>query len=131
MAETTPIQETEEHRESHTSTYWAVWRALLVLTVLEYFYAMYLSEDFLWLVLGLMCLASFKAGLVGWHFMHLKFEGKWVYLWLIPAGLLAMVFIFALYPDIGRQRSIWPDYPDEEEAAVAPPVLGPSIALRD
>ena len=32
--------------------------------------------------------------MVGWYFMHLKFEGKWVYAMLIPAGILAM------HPDV-------------------------------
>ena len=45
--------------------------------------------------------AVIKASLVGWYFMHLKFEGKWVYFMLVPAGILAMILIFALIPDIG------------------------------
>jgi cytochrome c oxidase subunit IV len=130
MAETIQVQESEEHRESHTSLYWAVWRALLVLTVLEYFYAKWMSEHFTGLVLGLMCMAVVKAFLVAWFFLHLKFEGNWVYIWLIPAGCLMIVFITALYPDIGMERAVWPDYPDEEEAAVAPPPAGPLICLR-
>jgi cytochrome c oxidase subunit IV len=130
MAETSLIHESEEHRESHASMYLRVWVALLVLTVLEYLYAMYMSEHFLGLVLGLMSMALVKAGLVGWYFMHLKFEGKWVFIWLIPAGILLMVFICALYPDVGMQRSVWPDYPDDEEAAVEPLRAVPTIALR-
>jgi cytochrome c oxidase subunit 4 len=104
--------------------YGKVWFALLVLTVLEYFYAAWKKDSFIVLVLGLMFLASVKAILVALYFMHLKFEGNWVYIWLIPAGFLVLVFIGALYPDIGMQRSIWPDYPDEEEAATAPAIPG-------
>ena len=29
--------------------------------------------------------------MVGWYFMHLKFEGNWVYGMLVPAGILAMI----------------------------------------
>jgi len=53
------------------------------------------------LVLGLVVLAVTKATLVGLFFMHLKYEGNWVYYMLVPAAILAMVFTFALYPDIG------------------------------
>jgi cytochrome c oxidase subunit 4 len=31
--------------------------------------------------------------------MHLKFEGKWVYLLIVPAIILAMVLVLALVPD--------------------------------
>ena len=37
------------------------------------------------------------------YFMHLKFEGRWVYFMLVPAGVLATIFVLALYPDIGMQ----------------------------
>ena len=32
---------------------------------------------------------------MGWYFMHLKFEGNWVYAMLVPAGILAMILSFA------------------------------------
>ena len=47
--------------------------------------------------------AIIKASLVGWYFMHLKFEGKWVYSMLVPAGILAAVFIFA--PDARHRHA--------------------------
>ena len=50
-----------------------------------------------------MAMAIIKATLVGWYFMHLKFEGRWVYFMLVPAGILATIFVLALYPDIGMQ----------------------------
>ena len=37
-----------------------------------------------------MVLAITKAFLVGWFFMHLKFEGRWIYMMLVPVGLLAV-----------------------------------------
>ena len=51
------------------------------------------------LLLGLLVLAIIKAGLVGWYFMHLKFEGKWVYLLIVPAIILATILVLALVPD--------------------------------
>ena len=75
-----------------------VWVALLVLTVIEYWYAAFLKDYFLVLVLGLLFLALVKAGLVGWFFMHLKFEGNWVYVLLVPACILATIIVLALAP---------------------------------
>ncbi len=93
----------DQHQEieSHNSTYLKVFGTLLVFTVLEYGYAMLLQEHFLALVLGLMGLATAKATLVAMFFMHLKFEGRWVYIPLVPAGFLATALVLTLYPDIG------------------------------
>ncbi len=44
-----------------------------------------------------------KAGLVGWFFMHLKFEGNWVYIMIVPAFVLATIFVLALSPDMAMQ----------------------------
>ena len=41
--------------------------------------------------------------MVGWYFMHLKFEGNWVYVMLVPAGILAIDPHVALIPDIAMQ----------------------------
>ena len=41
--------------------------------------------------------------MVGWYFMHLKFEGNWVYAMLVPAGILAMILTLALIPDVAMQ----------------------------
>ena len=32
--------------------------------------------------------------------MHLKFEGNWVYIMLVPAMILATIIVFALTPDM-------------------------------
>jgi|SRR5579864_1823310 len=120
MTETSLTHEQEHHEESHARMYFKVAGALLVLTLVEYSYASWMPVSFLVLVLGLMAMASVKAGLVAWYFMHLKFEGNWVYMWLIPAGFLMMVFILTLYPDIGTQRTFWPSYSDEDQGATAP-----------
>lgn len=81
-------------------TYLKVFLALLIFTVLEYFYARFTQDHFLALLLGLTALAVTKAALVAIFFMHLKFEGGWVYLLLVPATLLAVALVLALYPDI-------------------------------
>jgi cytochrome c oxidase subunit 4 len=93
----------DEHQdvESHTDTYFRVFVALFVFTILEYVYAMLTQSHFLALVLGLVALAVTKATLVAMFFMHLKFEGRWVYLLLAPVGVLATALVLALVPDIG------------------------------
>src|SRR5262245_18988998 len=99
MEATYPPTEHELHVESH-APYLKVWFFLLIFTLIEYFYARFFKDSFLILVFGLMLWASIKAAMVGWYFMHLKLEGRWVYGMLVPAAILAMVFIFALYPDM-------------------------------
>ena len=111
MAETNLTADQEMHVESH-APYLKVFFALLIFTILEYFYAM-LPISFPALVVGLLAMAVTKATLVGWYFMHLKFEGRWVYLMLVPVGLLAVVVVLGLTPDIAFH---------EDPAAVSPAV---------
>jgi cytochrome c oxidase subunit 4 len=113
--------------ESH-APYLKVWGALLVLTLIEYWYAHLFKDSFTSLVVGLMFWAVIKASLVGWFFMHLKFEGNWVYSMLIPAGILATVFVVALIPDIALQPIMDESPAEEETAAAAPLVPGPAAA---
>ena len=130
MTEPHRTYDEQQHVESH-APYMKVFFALLIFTVLEYFYAKLASGmgfSLGALVLGLMTLAVTKAGLVGYYFMHLKFEGRWVYLMLIPASILALVLIFALYPDIGQQRTADEDAVDDEVAS-APLVPGRTASL--
>ncbi len=101
MAEQNLTADQEIYIESH-APYMKVFWTLLVLTVLEYAYARFLEGrlSFVALVAGLMVLAITKAFLVGWFFMHLKFEGRWVYLLLVPACLLAVIVVTGLVPDM-------------------------------
>lgn len=92
------------HEHPHVN-YMKIFWTLLFLTVAEYFYAMLTQSHFGLLVVGLMTLALIKATLVGLYFMHVKFEGKWIYALIVPACVLAMVVVLALVPDIARDRS--------------------------
>ena len=98
--------EQELHVESH-APYLKVFAALAVFTAIEYFYARIFKDSFAVLVLGLMFWAVIKASMVGWYFMHLKFEGKWVYYMLVPAGILAIILTTCPHPrrgDAARDR---------------------------
>jgi cytochrome c oxidase subunit 4 len=92
-----------EHGEAH-APYLKVFVALLVLTVLEYLFAVTASRmefPFLLLVLGLVVLALTKAALVGLFFMHVRYEGRWVFLLIVPATVMATIVVLGVYPDIG------------------------------
>jgi cytochrome c oxidase subunit 4 len=94
-----PNEAVELEVESH-APYLKVWFGLLVLTVIEYFYAKIFADHFSTLILGLLFWAFIKAGMVGWYFMHLKFEKPWVYIMIVPTLLLASILTLALFPDM-------------------------------
>jgi cytochrome c oxidase subunit 4 len=115
--------------ESH-APYLKVWAVLAVLTLVEYIYAMVSQSHFLVLVLGLVCLALIKASMVGWYFMHLKFEKKWVYILIIPACVMAIFLTLMLYPDMAM-KPITEENPGEEESWVSPePAIEGAPAIR-
>ncbi len=92
----------QQDYESH-APYLKVWVALLVLTVLEYGYAKLMAGGFHVLVVGLLALALIKAVLVGMYFMHVRFEGRWVYFFIVPVTILAAILVIALVPDIAME----------------------------
>ena len=123
MADTkvlSPTEVAEEHQMEAHAPYLKVWFWLAVLTGVEYFYAFFLKDYFLILVLGLLFLALIKAGMVGWYFMHLKFEGNWVYILIVPACILATIIVLALCPDQAMKPT---DIDEEETVWIAPAVL--------
>ena len=104
--------------ESH-APYIRIWFILAVLTGVEYFYALIFKDHFPILVLGLVSLALVKAGMVGWFFMHLKFERKWVYILIIPACVMAVFLTLALCPDMAM-KPVVEENPDTEETWFVP-----------
>jgi cytochrome c oxidase subunit 4 len=127
-----PSEIAEEHQTEAHAPYVKVWAALLVLTVIEYFYASIFKDYFLVLVLGLMFLALVKAGLVGWYFMHLKFEGNWVYIMVVPACIFATIIVFALCPDMVL-KPVTEENPGEDSAWAVPrgDIQSPRIMRAD
>ncbi len=95
-----PSEIAEEHGTEAHAPYLTVWAGLAVLTAVEYYYASIFKNVFLILLIGLLILAIVKAAMVGWYFMHLKFEGKWVYGLIVPAFVLATILVLALMPDM-------------------------------
>lgn len=84
--------------EAH-APYMKVLFGLFLLTVGEYFFARFLQNSPGPLIFGLVLLASAKAVLVAWYFMHLKYERFWVFLVIAPALLLALILTLLLFPD--------------------------------
>ncbi len=128
MAETkvmSPSEIAEEHQQEAHAPYLLVWLWLAILTGIEYFYAYGFASFFAILLGGLLVLAAIKAGLVGWYFMHLKFEGKWVYLLIVPAIVLATVLVLALIPDQALRPVDEVDPAAEENVWVVPAESGP------
>ncbi|WP_406693757.1 cytochrome C oxidase subunit IV family protein [Singulisphaera sp. Ch08] len=129
MSDTNLTHDQEMAVESHNSQYIKIFLILIVFTISEYFYAsIFANHSFLVLVIGLMSMAIIKATLVGLYFMHLKFEGKWVYVMLVPAGILAMVLTFALFPDVAMQP-ITEENPDLEGIETAPLQPGAAVSM--
>ena len=91
--------EQEIQVETHTP-YLRIFWIVLGLTVVEYTYATFVPVRFTALVVGLMALAAVKVLLVGWYFMHLKFANRWIHWLLVPTGILSLVLVAALVPDM-------------------------------
>ncbi len=116
-------EEQEQQIEAH-APYMKVFWTLLVFTLLEYGYAMVAQGNFAILVIGLMVLAITKATLVGMFFMHLKFEGPWVYAFLVPAAFLAVTLVVMLIPDIAMTGNRVMNSEETPPPAVVAPAQG-------
>ena len=77
------------------------------------------KDHFPILVLGLVSLALVKAGMVGWFFMHLKFERKWVYILIIPACVMAVFLTLMLCPDMAMKPVVEENAGEDESLARA------------
>ncbi len=76
--------------------YMMVWFVLFIFTVGEVFYA-FLDIAKIYIIVGLLVMAVWKAVLVALYYMHLRFEPKrmWV-LAVVPLPLIAILFLFVL-----------------------------------
>ena len=86
----------------HHVNYFAVFGTLVVLTIVTVAAAMIHTENELIKILIALLIASIKASAVAMYFMHLKFEGKLIYLILIVPVFLCILLIMALIPDVLR-----------------------------
>ena len=78
-------------------TFVAVWAVLVVLTGLLVLLSHFGQRAALW---GLLTISPFKAGLVFYYFMHLRYEGPLIKsIMLIALGTL-LIFLTLLFADI-------------------------------
>ncbi len=81
-----------EGAHSHTKKYMWIFLALAALTAIE-IAVPEMKLSYLWHAGSLSFLAVVKAGLVGWYYMHLEFESRWLqFIALIPIS----AFIYAV-----------------------------------
>src|SRR4051794_1268870 len=86
----------------HQINYFLIFYGLVILTVVTVLVAFWRAPNELVNVCLALFIATIKATFVCRYFMHLKFEGKLIYLILFIPVFLAIVLIFALVPDIPR-----------------------------
>jgi cytochrome c oxidase subunit 4 len=84
--------DTQHHGEGepHHAPYMLIFGVLIVLTLAEVGYA-FLSLPKIWLAIGLVVMAFWKATLVALYYMHLRFEPK--RLWVLATAPLPLVVI--------------------------------------
>jgi cytochrome c oxidase subunit IV len=84
----------------HSIPYFLIFGLLIVLTVITVAIAMKRFDDEIINVLLALLVASVKASMVAMYFMHLKFEGKLIYLIAIVPLCLCVLLVVALIPDV-------------------------------
>ncbi len=84
----------------HAVNYYMIFLLLVVLTIVTVAISMKrFSSEWVNVLLALL-VATTKAIFVAVYFMHLKFEGKLIYLILIVPVCLCILLVVALIPDI-------------------------------
>ena len=84
----------------HKVNYVAIFALLVALTVVTVIVAFVHIQSEIVKVLIALTIASIKASFVALYFMHLKFEGKLIYLILLLPVFLCIVLVIALIPDV-------------------------------
>src|SRR5688500_12710884 len=84
----------------HKVNYLGIFILLCLLTVVTVAVAFVHIEREVVKVLVALTIASIKAAAVALFFMHLKFEGKLIYLILLVPVFLCIVLVVSLIPDI-------------------------------
>lgn len=89
-----------DHEQSHHVNYMLIFIGLCILTALSVVCdVVEMSKGVV--VIAVLAVATAKALLVMMFFMHLKFEGRWKYVLLMPTAILACGLPLALAPDVG------------------------------
>ena len=90
----------DAHVPHHHVNYYLIFGILVVLTVVTVAVA-FIHFDSEWITVAIaLAIASVKAFFVAWFFMHLKFEGKLIFLVVAAPLTLTVILVCALIPDI-------------------------------
>ena len=84
----------------HKVNYVAIFGLLVLLTIVTVAVAFVHLRSEVAKVLVALTIASIKAAFVALYFMHLKFEGKLIYLILLLPVFLCVVLVISLIPDV-------------------------------
>ena len=84
----------------HKVNYLYIFFSLVILTIVTVLVAMHRFHNEVVNLLLALLVATIKATLVAMFFMHLKFEGKLIYLIFFVPLVLCVLLIVALIPDI-------------------------------
>jgi cytochrome c oxidase subunit 4 len=118
----------DDHGSHPHVNYFSIFIALCVCTLLSIVFDLFKSPSLKWVIISLvMAVACAKAMFVLRYFMHLKFEGNWKFIVLLPTTILAIGLIFALAPDIGLHY-YQPDVPQNREQV---PAAAPAAEHKD
>lgn len=90
----------------HAVPYVLIFFTLIALTVVTVLVASKRFDNEIVNVCLALLIACIKATFVARYFMHLKFEGKLIWLIFIAPLILCVILICALIPDIGRGRHV-------------------------
>jgi cytochrome c oxidase subunit IV len=84
----------------HHVPYFLIFGVLVVLTIVTVLAALIHFESELMVIGVALLIASIKGACVAAFFMHLKFEGKLIYLIAIVPLILTVLLVVALIPDV-------------------------------
>jgi cytochrome c oxidase subunit 4 len=125
----------DDHEAGHappgTGKYWAVFFALVGLTIVSFAVGnsqtlRVNSPQVMWA--AMMAVSCGKAMLVILFFMHLKWEANWKYVLTVPASIMSIFLLLMLIPDIGLRTR---HYAEERWLYSARPVLHPAAEQHD
>jgi|SRR5258706_2210411 cytochrome c oxidase subunit 4 len=84
----------------HKVNYFAVFGLLVALTVVTVAVAVFQIKSEVTKVLLALAIATIKASAVVLYFMHVKFEGKLIYLILLVPLTFCVLLVISLLPDV-------------------------------
>ena len=84
----------------HKVNYFAVFGLLVALTIVTVAVAVFQIKSEVTKVLLALAIATIKASAVVLYFMHMKFEGKLIYLILLVPLTFCVLLVLSLLPDV-------------------------------